>query len=245
MRTGAAASAALTWATIVFFTALPLAIRGGPPEGGHYVRASGDGRPKGGHYVRASGDGPPEGGHYVESVVSGFSRTLTDHDARTGYIDGAPGGFSGGFGEQSCHGCHFSADVNTPPGQVMIEGVPARFTPGQQYPITIALTRPGMKLGGFQIAARFKDGGAQAGSLEGRPSGGERVKFETQGGIQYASQTLMGAAVSEPGTARWTVVWTAPTGAAVQFHVSANAADGDESAQGDYVYTAIAETTPQ
>ena len=220
VRTGAAFSAALTSATIVFFTALPIAVAAVPPRGGHDVRGG-------------------------RSVVSGGSRTLPVPGTRTGYADGAPAGFSGGFGEQSCHGCHFSAEPDTPPGQVTIEGVPERFTPGEQYPITIALERPGMKLGGFQVAARFKDGGAQAGSLEGRPADGARVKFETQGGIQYASQTRAGAAVSEPGAARWTVVWTAPTDARpVQFHVSANAADGDESAQGDYVHTATAEAAP-
>jgi hypothetical protein len=50
-------------------------------------------------------------------------------------------------------------------GPVSIEGVPGTFAPGQRYTLTITLQRTGMKLAGFQLAARFKDDGAQAGTL--------------------------------------------------------------------------------
>jgi hypothetical protein len=161
------------------------------------------------------------------------------------YADGAPPGFSGGFGEQSCHACHFQADVNTKPGQLTLDGVPARFVGGTSYPLTIALERPDMKSGGFVLTARFEDGGAQAGSLAGGPAERERVKVETQADVQYASQRRMGTALASVGTARWTVVWTAPaTRGVVQFHVAANAADNDESASGDYVFTLVGESAP-
>jgi hypothetical protein len=77
------------------------------------------------------------------------------------YADGAPPGFSGAFGENSCHACHFEADLNTKPGHVALSGVPDGYTPGQAYPITITLQRPGMTTGGFQLTARFRDGGTR------------------------------------------------------------------------------------
>ena len=58
------------------------------------------------------------------------------------------------------------------PGRVTIEGVPATFAPGERYTLTITLTRAGMKLAGFQLAARFKDSGAQAGTLAPGPGDG-------------------------------------------------------------------------
>jgi hypothetical protein len=43
------------------------------------------------------------------------------------------------------------------------------------------------------------------------------------------------------------VLWDAPAAPpqAVQVHVAANAADGDESVRGDYIYTTILKTSPQ
>jgi hypothetical protein len=155
------------------------------------------------------------------------------------YAEGAPPGFSGGFKEESCHACHFHEAPNAAPGHLAIEGVPATFTPGQRYTLTVALTRTGMKRGGFQMAARFKDGGAQAGTLAAGPGEAQRIGVETQGGVQYAGQKAAGASPGESGTARWTIEWTAPAGGGpVIFHVAANAADGNESADGDFVYTA-------
>jgi hypothetical protein len=161
------------------------------------------------------------------------------------YADGAPAGFSGGFAEQSCHACHFHADVNTGPGELTLSGVPERFAAGERYPLTITLSRPGVVVAGFQITARLKTDGTQAGTLAPAPGEEERIAIAAQNGIQYAGQRRRGTALAAPDTARWTVQWTAPppTGA-VQFHVAGNAADNDESAEGDCVYTALAETAP-
>jgi hypothetical protein len=101
-----------------------------------------------------------------------------------------------------------------------------------------------MKLAGFQLAARFKDG-AQAGTLTPGTGESERVGVETQSGIQYAGQKNAGTSLASGDSAQWTVVWTAPnTGGPVIFAVSANAANGNESADGDFVYTTSAESTP-
>ena len=162
------------------------------------------------------------------------------------YPAGAPPGFSGGFGEQSCHACHFEVEtINAKPGQLTLAGVPERFAAGQQYPLTITLTRPGMAIGGFQLTARIEDGGAQAGTIELPPGEKERLAVQAQGNIQYANQRR-GTVPAEPGLVTWTVLWTAPaTTAPVMFHVAANAADNDGSVRGDYIYTAAARAAPQ
>ena len=161
------------------------------------------------------------------------------------YAGGAPPGFSGGFTEQSCHACHFHADVNSGAGRVVLEGVPARFTAGERYPVVVTVSRPGIKLGGFQLTARFKDGGAQAGRVA--PAGGEeaRIAVQAQSDIEYANQREKGTALTASDTARWSLVWTAPqSGGTVVFHVAANAANADGTVEGDYVHTAVAESTP-
>jgi hypothetical protein len=163
----------------------------------------------------------------------------------SGYAEGAPPGFSGGFNEQSCHACHFHEDLDSGPGRVAIAGVPERFAVGVRYPVTITLTRPGIKLAGFQLTARFKEGGAQAGTLTPGPGDEARVRIEEQNGVQYANHRRQGAEVTAPDTARWSLVWTAPeTSAPVVFHASANAANADETAEGDYVHTAVVNAVP-
>ena len=49
--------------------------------------------------------------------------------------------------------------------------------------------------------------------------------------------------MADGNVVRWSIEWTAPSGGgAVIFNVAANAADGNESADGDFVYTATAES---
>lgn len=163
----------------------------------------------------------------------------------TGYADGAPPGFTGGFGEQACDACHFEAELNTKPGQLTLTGVPERFTAGERYPLTIMLSRPGMAMGGFQLSARMENDGAQAGTLTPGPGEEKRIRIEP-GKVQYANQRQDGTALAEPGAAKWTVIWTAPAASGgIVFHAAANAADKDEAARGDYVYTTAATSRPQ
>jgi hypothetical protein len=168
-------------------------------------------------------------------------RTARAHD----YADGAPPGFSGGFGEDSCRACHFYAELNLAPGRLAIANVPERFVAGERYQLTITLTRPGMKLAGFQLSARFKDKGGQAGVLAAAAGEEKRVRIDVDSNVQYANQRREGGTAVAADTINWLVSWTAPTTTApVVFHVAANAADGDESTRGDYIYTTSAESSP-
>ena len=180
----------------------------------------------------------PAAGDPLQSIL----RPVASHR----YADGAPPGFSGGFNEQSCDACHFHAAPNAGPGSLVLDGVPERFVGGQAYRVTISLTHPGMKLAGFQLTARFKDDGAQAGRLERVAASDARVGLEMPSSVQYAGQRREGAAVLTPNVSEWTVMWTAPTATrTVVFHAAANAANGDERADGDYVYTLVRDVQPQ
>lgn len=180
----------------------------------------------------------------VAAWCAGAAFLVSASPGAAGYADGAPPGFSGGFKEQSCDGCHFENEPNTKPGEVTLSGVPERFVGGEKYPLSVTLTRPGMKLGGFQLAARFEDG-TQAGALERGPDEDQRLAIEVQGNVHYANQRRAGTGLTGPDTAKWTLVWTAPAEARpVTFSVAANAADNDESTRGDYVYTTTADSRP-
>lgn len=162
--------------------------------------------------------------------------------AQAGFPDGPPLAHTGGFGEPTCRACHFDGDLDVEGGGLALGGIPAAYVSGEPYRITVTLRRGEMKRGGFELAVRFAEGaaaGRQAGSLRALD---ERVKVTegTPGGVQYATQARPGVQISEAGKIEWVVEWTAPSPAEgpVVFHAAANAANGDASQFGDFVYTA-------
>lgn len=157
------------------------------------------------------------------------------------YPDGAPPATTGGFGEPTCELCHFGGAVNEAGGTLAIEGLPARYTPGETYRLLLRLRREGAGAAGFQLAARHEDG-TQAGRLA--PADVDAgLRVQSASGVQYAGHTDAGTAVDADGAAAWALTWTAPADARpVVLHAAANAADGDGSPLGDQVYTAEART---
>jgi hypothetical protein len=179
----------------------------------------------------------------IEVAFAAFLASSMTLMAAHAYPDGAPPGFSGGFREDSCHACHFNQDLNAPSGRLSVDGLPAQYEAGKRYTLTITLSRSGMKSAGFQLTARFKDG-AQAGTLVPSAADAERIAIARDGSVQYAGQNKAGSLLAGGDAARWTVDWTAPPdGGNVIFNVAANAADGNGSSDGDFIYTFSAETT--
>lgn len=163
------------------------------------------------------------------------------------YDDRPPPAHTGGFDEPDCSQCHFDQPVNDGLGTLAIEGLPARFRPGERYPLTVRLAREGMARGGFQLSARFAEGpaaGAQAGALA---AGDGRTAVAVSRGVQYLHHTRAGSVLAEGHAALWSVEWVAPAEVAgpVVFHLAGNAADGDASPLEDYVYTHAARSEPR
>ena len=111
---------------------------------------------------------------------------------------------------------------------------PPRFVPGQRYKVTIVLARTGIERTGFQLAVRFKDSrpgrNPRARSRRrwtGRRLGSPGRRFgptRTEAGGLIGSARAMSRGGRFDGSRR--------RAAPVLLHVSANAADGNESADG-------------
>lgn len=161
------------------------------------------------------------------------------------FVTGPDPGKTGGFGEMTCHECHWDNPLNEPGGRLALLGIPTTYTPGERYLITVDLAHPELVLGGFQLTARFdgeSSAGVNAGVLHTLSELTARA-FDESGRITYVQHTKAGATAASSGAARWTVEWTAPTaGGAIIFHAAGNASNGDASALGDFIYTATAST---
>ena len=157
------------------------------------------------------------------------------------YREGPLPAMTGGFGEKMCATCHFDNPVNDPGGSLRLEGVPASYVAGREYPITISVRHVDAKRAGFELAVRFADGarkGQQAGTLRG-PDARTQIVSAPGGSIQYIQHTKLGSDLAGPNEGRWTISWTAPSPAAgrIVFHVAGNAANDDASPLGDFIYT--------
>jgi hypothetical protein len=156
---------------------------------------------------------------------------------------------TGGFGEQTCHLCHLDNPINAPGGAVALDGVPPAFTPGQAYPITVTISRQGLRRGGFEVAARFAAGkqkGRQAGSWRLLDARAQLIPGAVDKALTFVQHNQIGSRAATPGANTWTMEWTAPTesSAAVQFNVAANASNNDDSPLGDYIYVKAVRSTP-
>jgi hypothetical protein len=160
-----------------------------------------------------------------QSVIKSANVTYPDH------IDGP---FTGGFGEESCHSCHFDYDINHPEGSLEIRGLNTSYKPGHTYEFEILVSRHDMLKAGIQMTARFEDG-RQAGNFALNDS----LTFTPgiEGGVQYL-QHAPGTIAAGGGNKTWTITWTAPDQSSgdVIFNIAANAATGDQSEFGDWIY---------
>lgn len=150
---------------------------------------------------------------------------------------GPPPASTGGFGEPTCIRCHNSYDLNAGKasglGDLIISGLPKQYEPGKTYAVKIEITHMQDRMyWGFQVAARVKDTGAQAGDLK-KADGNTQILTEKS--IQYIGHTLDGIFSNV-----FEFKWTAPASAVgdVIINAAGNAADGSGDPSGDYIYSA-------
>jgi len=150
------------------------------------------------------------------------------------YRDGPPVHYAGGFGEPTCHACHFDGTFNSPDARARAM-VPDTFASDSTYLITVVVSKADLGAAGFSMSSRFRNG-AQAGSFLATD---ERATVESgPTGVQFAMHTLDGSDPVAPDSNAWTLIWTAPPEAdTVFFHIAANAANGDDSELGDLIET--------
>ena len=152
------------------------------------------------------------------------------------YPKGAPPGVTGGFGEQTCNECHDSYALNAGRaaglGDIVITGFPKDYKPGEAYPIKLELTQQqDSGVWGFQLATRAKDTHAQAGALKPIDSHTQILSMQN---IDYITHTAEGTFSNV-----FEFTWVAPSTAVgeIVVNAAANAANGDASPVGDYIYS--------
>jgi len=138
-------------------------------------------------------------------------------------------------------GCHAGNPLNSQ-GKLEILGLPDRYVPGTDYPLTVRLSASqtaAVPRWGFQITnARLSDG-IGSGTLAGASLNLNLVNQRT-----YISQNVSHLYMGELGPVEWQITWTAPNPAEgpVAFYATGCVANGSFTAAGDFVYTA-GETT--
>ena len=163
-------------------------------------------------------------------VVAAYAK-VTGPDA--GYTN-APGDFG------NCTACH-NDPVEEPdkgPGSVRINGVPATYQPGQQYTLTVTVQQTNRVRYGFQLTVIDRTG-SRAGTLASLGPETQVNVITGPGGRQYIEHTQLGTNPTGVGVGSWQIRWTAPSTdiGTVTFYVAGNAADGNLSTFGDYIYT--------
>lgn len=183
----------------------------------------------------------------IITLIIGFfsvADTNTPKPEKMLYPEQLPGTFTGGFGEDTCHSCHFDYPMNPDDGSLSLDGFPEKYEPGKTYTFAIKLSREKLGQGGFQLSSRFEDG-SQAGFFE---VNSERLSFtETEKNIQYLQHSLKGSKVNNQTSIRWEVRWEAPDsgGGNIIFNIAANAGNGDASAFGDFIYIREIRVSPK
>jgi hypothetical protein len=148
------------------------------------------------------------------------------------YLDGA---FTGGFGEPTCHSCHFDYDLNMDVVSLAISGIAGSFVPGKTYNLTLTVKSDQLANGGFQMTSRFDDG-TQAGSFEWQ---GDHLMLTPGigGDIQYLQHSTSGTRPSKDHMIEWDFMWNAPQreSGKVTINIAANAGNDDDSSFGDRI----------
>lgn len=153
------------------------------------------------------------------------------------YPEHLTGAFTGGFGEETCRSCHFDYELNPEGGTLSISRISNKIWAGKTIEIKIMVERKELGAAGFQLSARYEDG-SQAGRF--MIEGNERIMFSNSvpDSLQYVQHSAEGTKPSDKNKNSWIVQWQAPEKAQrnVIFNIASNAANGDQSEFGDFIF---------
>lgn len=148
---------------------------------------------------------------------------------------GPPNSVTGAPGEGTCANCH--GNLNSGSGSVSLTA-PTEYTAGDTINISVGLQQTGQMRWGFELTV-LNAADQPVGNLI--VTDAARTQFSMAGnGRQYIKHTSTGTdnGVSNmaPG---WNLRWASPVNSAgtVTFYVAGNAANGNGSSSGDFIYT--------
>lgn len=158
-------------------------------------------------------------------------------------LTGAPGD-----NPLACTQCHNSSPLNSGKGSVRVVFPGASYQPGMTYRMRVELRDPDQQRWGFQLTARLASDPANSAAGDLIPPGdltravcgnGAAKPCTSNNQIQLIMHTVAGTRTGIRNGADFEFDWTAPPAGAgaVSFYVAGNAANGDGTNQGDYIYT--------
>lgn len=155
---------------------------------------------------------------------------------------GPPLGFTGAPGEGNCTGCHYTYPVNSGAGKVEITGLPASYSLGQSYLVTITVSHPTARAWGFELTALDQNGTSSTIGALTPTSATTTLQRDSDASGQprtYLSHGEAGIAQGKAGSNSWSFTWTAPATNAgdVTFYAVGNAANNQVTPEDDYIYT--------
>ncbi len=180
---------------------------------------------------------------YLVAFVLGFLATGL---VAFGLSTGPPPGFTQAPGEGTCTECHdsFGEETNRGPGELILEH-PARYELGQIMTIVVRLEHAGQRRWGFQLTALVADTSEPAGELlVTDPLHTQLV--EGPNGRLYIEHTREGTFAGKRDQAQWVVAWRAPDRdlGPITLYATGNAADGDGTRLGDWIYATESTIAP-
>lgn len=191
----------------------------------------------------------------VLCVAGGYVLSRTSNRV-SAYAEDPPPASTGAPSEGTCHGCHASYDINDPSGSVTIGGLPDSYVPGgDPVPFTVTVAQDGTNRTrsrwGFELTAldannlfacdrdRCDDTLAPTDNTTktdvASPDGNLRF-YVKQTTLDGADGTFESDDVVPSAT--WMLSFRPPGGdiGPITFYVAGNAADGDGTPGGDYIF---------
>jgi len=144
-------------------------------------------------------------------------------------------GFSGVF----CTACHTTNALNSGPGSVRIVGLPSAWLPNETYRLQVIVSDPIAIRFGFELSATGVANRDQAGVLIPSTDGRTQILEATIDGkvIQFLEHTSLGSTIGSSNVFQFTYVTPAdPNFGSIRFNVAGNAANGDGTNRGDFIY---------
>ncbi len=155
---------------------------------------------------------------------------------------GPPVSRTGAPGELTCNmaGCHNSFQTNGGSGTLSLTGLPANYTPNQEVDLTVTLNQASRALYGFELTV-IDDQGRKAGDITVTDAARTQKITGVVGNNlrEYLQHNFNGATPNGTNQGSWTFRWKAPAQSVgrVTFYVAGNAANGNSSPDGDFIYT--------